>query len=281
MAKRNFYNKALQLARFACWTVCKLRLCGFASQKYSTTRNLQTAAELNVMQKESQVDISFFLKERTRFIKYYYDNGIAPFKTIMELIENEKDPYVPPYSEDSEPAFLAEWIDAQTAIEVVGHAAISMLSSSIQLFLKEWLKQIERFSNVKITVNFKKNGGLRQCTEIFSCLEMNPSPCPANIDLIEQIFLARNRIQHPEQITYLTVSHAKTDLSKYPNPFFARESEVELLSKTNKLNNWLVPPTVAATREMVEESILHAELFCSWLDSEYWKCRKTKMHNKA
>lgn len=41
-------NKAFQLARFACWTVCKLRFCGFASQKYSTTRNLQTAAELGV-----------------------------------------------------------------------------------------------------------------------------------------------------------------------------------------------------------------------------------------
>ncbi len=43
------HNKALQHAHFVCWTVCKLRFCGFASQKYSTTRNLQTAAELNVM----------------------------------------------------------------------------------------------------------------------------------------------------------------------------------------------------------------------------------------
>ncbi len=31
------------------WTVCKSRLCGFASQKYSTTHNLQTAVVLNVM----------------------------------------------------------------------------------------------------------------------------------------------------------------------------------------------------------------------------------------
>jgi hypothetical protein len=30
------------------WTVCKSRLCGFASQKYSTTHNLQTAVVLNV-----------------------------------------------------------------------------------------------------------------------------------------------------------------------------------------------------------------------------------------
>jgi hypothetical protein len=30
------------------WTVCKSRLCGFASQKHSTTHNLQTAVVLNV-----------------------------------------------------------------------------------------------------------------------------------------------------------------------------------------------------------------------------------------
>jgi len=222
------------------------------------------------------LDINFFLKERTRFIKYYYDNGAAPFEKIIELIENHQEPYVPPYSEDTEPPFLAEWIDAQTALEVVGHTAISMLSSSIQLFLKEWLNQISRWSHVEVKVNFKKNGGLRQCSEIFHLLKMKPSPCPANIDLIEQIFLARNRIQHPEKITSLTVNHAEKDLSKYPNPFFVRESESILLSRTNKLNSWLIPPTVAATRKMVEESILHAEFFCFWLDTEYWKCRTNR-----
>ena len=85
-------------------------------------------------------------------------------------------------SEDPAPPFLAEWIDAQTALEAVGHTAISMLSSSVQLFLKEWLSQISYWSNVKVKVDFKKNGGLRQCAEVFNLLEMKPSPCPANID---------------------------------------------------------------------------------------------------
>jgi hypothetical protein len=31
------------------WTVYKSRFCGFASQKYSTTRNLQTAVVLGVI----------------------------------------------------------------------------------------------------------------------------------------------------------------------------------------------------------------------------------------
>jgi hypothetical protein len=38
----------LQLAHFVRWTVCKLRFCGFAAQKYSTTHNLQTVVVLNV-----------------------------------------------------------------------------------------------------------------------------------------------------------------------------------------------------------------------------------------
>jgi len=40
-----------------------LRLCGFASQKYSTTRNLQTAAELGVKSNIGNIGMDF---KRTR-----------------------------------------------------------------------------------------------------------------------------------------------------------------------------------------------------------------------
>jgi hypothetical protein len=42
-------NKALQHRSASLhWTAFKSRFCGFAAQKYSTTRNLKAAAELNV-----------------------------------------------------------------------------------------------------------------------------------------------------------------------------------------------------------------------------------------
>ncbi|QSX28542.1 hypothetical protein JYB88_09515 [Shewanella cyperi] len=219
------------------------------------------------------MDIVCFLKERTKFIKYYYENGILPFEHTKQLIENGLAPYEPPYSEDSEPPFLSEWLDADTAFDTVGHTALTMLSSSVQLYLKEWIRQIEQWSRVEITVNFKKNNGLRQYSEIFDKLGFSVRPCPANVDLIEQILLVRNRIQHPEQLTSLNIEHSQNDLKKYPKPFFARESEYSYFSNNDNVDSWLIQPSVTVTKEMVIEAISQVEIFCTWLDNEYWKCR--------
>jgi len=49
--------------------------------------------------------------------------------------------------------------------------------------------------------------------------------CPANLELIEQAVLARNREQHPETITMLQTTHSKSDLEKYPNLYFVSETD--------------------------------------------------------
>ncbi len=82
------------------------------------------------------MDIEYFLKSRTAFIRYFYEHAVRPFNEIKIAIENEEEPYIPPYSEDGEPPFLEEWMDAEQGVEIVGHACISMLSSSLYLFLK-------------------------------------------------------------------------------------------------------------------------------------------------
>jgi len=52
------------------------------------------------------MDIEYFLKSRTAFIRYFYENSVRPFKEITIAIENEEEPYIPPYSEDDEPPFV-------------------------------------------------------------------------------------------------------------------------------------------------------------------------------
>ena len=88
------------------------------------------------------MDIEFFLKDRIKFIRYFYEAAIAPFAKTMDDIENEVEPYVPSYSEDGEPPFLSEWIDAKSGLETCGHHALSMLASSLQLYLKAWVQWI-------------------------------------------------------------------------------------------------------------------------------------------
>ena len=53
------------------------------------------------------MDVLFFLKDRTRLIRQYYELAALPFAEIMSKIEAEKEPYVPPYSEDGEPPLSA------------------------------------------------------------------------------------------------------------------------------------------------------------------------------
>ena len=147
------------------------------------------------------MDIECFLKARTAFIRYFYDNAIRPFDEIKIAIETEKEPYIPPYSEDEEPAFLEEWMDAEQARETVGHSCISMLSSALKLFLECWKSRLEKEHGMKFNTDFKKKGWFDGYKQIFKELKLQLSECNADLGVIEQITLARNRVQHPEEIT--------------------------------------------------------------------------------
>jgi len=213
------------------------------------------------------VDIEFFLKERTRFVTYFYETAAAPFVNIMNDIENEVEPYIQPYGESDEPAFLDEWLDAKSGLETCGHHALSMLSSSLQLYLKAWVDRLG-YHSVKSDINFKK-GWFNGYREIFNKIELEMAKCPANLEIIEQIPLVRNRVQHPEELTSINISHSKNDLEKYPRPYFIQECEL-LLASEQEEKSWLFPPTISPTKEKIFEAIRNVEMLCSWLESEYW-----------
>jgi hypothetical protein len=218
------------------------------------------------------MDIEFFLKDRTKFIRYFYEAAIAPFTAIMDDIENEVAPYIPPYSEDGEPPFLSEWIDAKSGLETCGHHALSMLASSLQLYLKAWVDRLDKYHGMTFKVNFKKKGWFNGYCEIFKEIELDISVCPANLNIIEQIPLVRNRIQHPEQLTSVNVSHSESDLNKYPSPYFVQDSELALSSEQEE-QSWLFPPAIAPSKEKINEAISNVVQLCSWLETEYWAAR--------
>lgn len=220
------------------------------------------------------MDIEFFLKDRTKFIRYFYDVAAGPFTKIMNDIENGVEPYTPPYSEDDEPPFLTEWLDAKAGLETCGHHALSMLSSSLQLYLKAWVDRLDRYHGMKFEINFKNKGWFNGDREIFNDVGLNMSECPANLEIIEQIPLVRNRVQHPEELTSIKISHSRSDLKKLSSPYFVQESELSLAVE-QKRPSWLFPPTIAPTKEKVTEAINNVEMFCSWLEAQYWVARNT------
>lgn len=188
---------------------------------------------------ETAIEVLYFLKERTRLIRVYYAKTSQPFREILRKIEAEEEPFVPPYSEDPEPAFLTEWLETRDLLEVTGRSCISMLAASLTLFLRYWERQLGLIC--KDTGEQVFRGGLlngyRYCFETVSGKSWES--CPANLALIEQVLLARNRDQHPEDIWGLYVSHSARDREKYPSLFFVEDAEQHLIHEAGDDSPWM------------------------------------------
>lgn len=215
------------------------------------------------------MDIQFFLFQRLEFIDQFYRNSAAPFIERKRRIEAEEEPFVPPYSEDSdEPAFLAEWIEADESLKVLGRSCISMLAASFHLYLKTWERQIGIPVGKSLKPYFKKNGWLHGYKAYFAQrvgVRFEDSPC--DLLLLEELVLARNRVQHPESITTHSTHYSDSDLKKLPRPFFVDERELDLFAEVDEgVRNWLLPPTVHVTADKLLSAVSEVARFAKWLE---------------
>jgi hypothetical protein len=210
------------------------------------------------------MNLLFFLKERLDFVIFFFDMATESFLLIMSNIENKLPPYVQVYDESGSPQYLDEWIDASTGFEAVGVTSLSMVSSSLQLFLDEWVKlRLETKSNSQFKRTHKK-GWFHAYCKIFEEVGIDTNSCPANLQLIEQVVLARNRSQHPEDLTMIQVAHSKSDLTKYPNPYFVVDT---YQSTSNAEQSWWMSPRVYVDRIKLDFVITEVEKFCIWLEN--------------
>jgi hypothetical protein len=214
------------------------------------------------------VDIQFFLFERLQFIEQFYRNSAAPFVERKRRIEAEEEPFVPPYSEDGEPTFLAEWVEADESLNVLGRSCISMLTASLHLYLKTWERQIGIPIDESLKPCFKSNGWFHGYKAHFAQqlgVRFEDSPC--NLSLLEELVLARNRVQHPESITTHSTHYSDSDLKKLPRPFFVDEKDLDLFSEVDEgTRSWLMQPTVYVTGEKLFSALSEVSRFSKWFE---------------
>ncbi len=213
------------------------------------------------------MDVLFFLKQRTQFIRHFYETAGMPFSETTRKIDAGEPPFDnPPYSDDGVPSYLDEWIEASEALEVLGRICLSMLSTSLQLYFMTWEKQLGiRWESEERRRSFKQGffRGYRTCFE--EVLGLSWTNCPADLELVEQIILARNRDQHPEELTSMRVMHGKKDLKKYPLPFFISEYERNF----NVVEaEFLMRPTVYVSPEMLYQAVAEMEKLTDWLEEQ-------------
>jgi hypothetical protein len=214
------------------------------------------------------LDVDFFLKERTAFIKHYFDEAAAPFIETMRKIEAEEPPFEPPYFDPEtmteEPAFLEEWLRAQTGLEVVGQTCVSMLSESLKIFFVTHEKIAGLDCEKSCGQNVFNKGFIRGYRTCFAKNGVNWSQCPANFSILEQVVLARNASQHATSIISTRVSHNVRALRKHPSPLFVSSYEKSLLASRG--GSWLMAPAVHVTRNALHQAIDEVEKLAEWLE---------------
>lgn len=226
------------------------------------------------------MDVYFFLQQRTDLIRHFYDAASAPFVETKRCIQDALPPFDnPPYDESGEPVFLREWLQADVEQELVGRAAVSMLSEALKQFFVTWERRT--WTEPPCAKCFKKafeSGFIAGYVECFAeGFELDWSTCPANLDVLKQVVLARNRAQHSDLVLdHLT--HDEKSLQAYPRPFFVRPEDEGLVPAATSF----LSPTIHISRENLLEAIDHTEQLASWLQQQIEEHRhRTWMNRQA
>ena len=209
------------------------------------------------------MDVYFFLKQRTELVRHFYDTASAPFMEVKHRIETGNEPYhVAPYDDSGEPPYAAEWMQADDGHELVGRAAVSMLSEALKQFLVTWERK--SWTNPPCYKCFKKafEGGF--ITGYVACFSagftIDWSKCPADLEVLQQVVLARNSAQHQDLVLdYL--SHNASTLSQFPKPFFVRPDE----EGPEYDGSSFLSPTIHISRKKLFQAVEDVEQLCSWL----------------
>lgn len=212
------------------------------------------------------MDVLFFLRERTQFIRRYYDAGVAPFLEIQRKIDAEEAPFEPVCDDSGEPGYQLEWYDAETAIDVLGHSCVSLLAASLKLYFQTWDRLLMLDQNPEYRkVVAKEKGfvkGYRVALE--RVIDVDWSTLPVDLDVLEQVVLARNAVQHPDCITTMHVSHGSSGKTAPGHSLFANEVERAVMG-VDETSPWL-PPTVRVRRENLFRAIDEVEAYAAWLE---------------
>lgn len=223
------------------------------------------------------MNVLFFLKERTKFIRRFYEQAGEPFRTTIRKIDAAEPPFdTPPYGEaqEGEPAFMEEWSEATTALEMLGRTCISMLSASFQLYFDTWEHEIGLVWAPKERAKVMKNGFLKGYRIAFGdVVDHLWDGCPVDFDILEQIVLARNVDQHPDHISTMRASHTEKYWQKYPQPFFVSDIERNALSDPETPRISWMRPTLHVSPQALAAAIEQVEALGDWMEPRLFAVR--------
>ncbi|WP_114859741.1 hypothetical protein [Azospirillum brasilense] len=226
------------------------------------------------------MDLSYFMRERTRIIRLFYEEARIPFEQLKQRIEDGVSPFEPPpFNPDydsEEPPFLNEWMEAEQTRELVGMLAVSLLSDTLRLYFMALEREIGlEFTSKEARKQHFKKGFVEAYRQILEHImgEIYAS-CPIRFDLIEQVVLARNDFHHSNDFLTFQSNHNIKTLEKHPNPFFVSEDRQRWDVEQDM--PWHGLP-IEVSRERLLEAITEVEKLADWVqdnDATIWAWRR-------
>jgi hypothetical protein len=207
---------------------------------------------------------------RTKFIRFYYSEAVKPFLTIKKSIEKESPPFDnPPFDESGEPAFLDEWMDAETAKDMVGLHCVSLLSETLKIYFETLRSRVLKVEFVA-EKPFKKGFVNAYKNTLAEHFEIDWARKGVDFELIEQVVLARNSASHSQQLNDMKPDHDKKTLEKFPRPFFASEIELRMFEETSSFGLFADEPSVHVSRDRLMHAIEEIEKMADVIHSRVY-----------
>jgi hypothetical protein len=216
------------------------------------------------------MDLAHFLNQRLKFVEYYYASTTALFGEVKSKIEAGEPPYIdnrnPEY--EDEPAFLEDWEKADAGITISGAACLDVLQSTFHEFLDEYMNQIGSASIIPHLKEMGKQGWFPNYREFFEKhLQIDWAASGADLELLEQVNLARNDFTHNIDLFSLASYQTRFHSDKYPDSAFADQTWKGLL--VPRARQRILPLVVP--RETLERVIGTIRTLCEYLEHERYK----------
>ncbi|WP_172745791.1 hypothetical protein [Neorhizobium sp. T7_12] len=157
-------------------------------------------------------------------------------------------------------------------MQIVGRSAVSLLSDSLKLYLKALERQVEFHLGEEEKATAKKNGFIAAYKmALGKALDIDWAKCPVRFDVIEQIVLTRNRVQHGDSLWALSARYDPPTLTKHRNLIFANDSELETwMNDGADPGTWLAPQ-VTITKESLDVAVAEVEKLGDWIEAQIQK----------
>lgn len=219
------------------------------------------------------MEVLYFLKERTRFIRKFYDvaeNTFAETKRKIRDGEPPFDEYPPGFNpEDGEPPFMDEYHDADDAQEFLGQSGVSFLSASLKLYFDEMRHDLARFKGGKVPVfdeKYASKRGLHAANKKwFKEIGIDFETSGADLAIVEEVVLTRNLAQHPESIGSMNLTFRGKQVKRPPFPWFVHEFERHGVDPENlddlERFSWIL----SITREKFLQAVDEVDKLCEYI----------------